>query len=135
MASKDLRFKVGGRDFFIPADAAGNYEEAEEMTDALLAKGDKPEQGVWLPGGWSKDVEILAHLQDLGVLGPDFFSLPVIAGSFWYVWDKNLDGKSREDDAEILGYVRSPDSGRVFGTYVTAGQRQRLYFTNWSRIR
>ncbi len=136
MAMKDLRFKVGEREFLIPADASGNYEEAAEMTDALLAKGDKPEQGVWLPGGvFLDDMKLISELYDLGVIPGNFFDLPVISGSFWYQWEKNIDGARDNPKFEWIARGKPEVNGRYNFIYVVPTDTQRIYFTNWSRIR
>ncbi len=136
MASKDLRFKVGEREFLIPADASGNYQKASEMTDALLEKGDKPEQGVWLPGGvFGEEIRMISQLHDLGVIPENFFELPIIAGSFWYQWEKNIDGINDNPKQEWLAFGKPQVNGRQNFIYVDPTQTQRIYFTNWSRIR
>ena len=136
MAAKDLRFKVGEREFLIPADASGNYEEAAEQTDAMIAKGDKPEKGVWLPGSvFPDDLKIIAELQDLGVISSNFFLRPVVSGGFWYKWNKNLEDSRNNPKSEWLAWIRASATGRLEGTYVVPEQKQRLFFTNWSQIR
>jgi hypothetical protein len=136
MAMKDLRFKVGEREFLIPADASGNYQKASEMTDELLEKGDKPEQGVWLPGGvFGEEIILISQLHDLGVIPENFFELPVISGSFWYQWEKNLHGINDNPKQEWLAFGKPQANGRQNFIYVDPTQEQRIYFTNWSRIR
>ncbi len=136
MASKDLRFKIGEKEFLIPADASGNYQKASEMTDALLAKGDKPERGVWLPGCvFLEEIEMLSGLHDLGVIPENFFTIPVISGGFWYQWERNLDGINDNPKQEWLAFGKPQANGRSNFIYVDPTQTQRIYFTNWSRIR
>ena len=137
MSKKDLRFAVGEREFFIPAfNVSANYEEAATMVDEMIEMGIKPKKGIWLPGSFaSREMNILVELKDLGVLSPDFFKRPVLSGSFWYQWDKNIDGWKTNLKQRFLAWVLNPVTGNIMGEWVRSDQQQRIFFTNWTSNR
>lgn len=125
---RPLRFKVGKYEFLIPEIHVGGYEKiAEEVEKAN--KQNPPSWGTWQPGSLNNGhINLLASLDELGVMPKGFFDRPVVSGSFWFNWYKGF-----SDANYRLGFGRPEKNGRTNFIEVDPSTRHSLFLTNWEK--
>jgi len=85
--SKERRFFIGDREFFIPITPQGDYHTMARWVDHM--NKEKPSRaGRWIAGGKDEDLNLLYGLGKLGVIDLTWF-FPhenVVHGASWWRW-------------------------------------------------
>jgi hypothetical protein len=84
--SKERRFFIGDREFFIPITPAGDYHTMARWVDHMNTEKRSP-AGRWTAGGKEGDVNLLLRLGELGVIDSSWFlGMNVVDGYSWWRW-------------------------------------------------
>jgi hypothetical protein len=121
-----LRFKVGGLDFLIPKEHIGGYNKMVWEIEKANREN-PPSKGEWQAGSLKTwHINLLASLDELGVMPKRFFDRPVVAGSYWFNWANLI-----SDAKYKIGYGRPEKDGGVNYIDVDTGTPQSFFLTNW----
>jgi len=104
--SKERRFFIGDREFFIPITPRGDYHTMARWVDHMNTE--KPSRaGKWIAGGKDGDIQLLYGLGQLGVIDPTWF-FPhenVVHGASWWRW-ANKEKIRKKFPNKVLGPYR-----------------------------
>lgn len=124
-----IRFSIGSLDFLIPKnyeDYVGSYADIAEAVKKAN-KENPPSKGRWEAGSLNpKHINFLASLDDLGVMPKNFFDQPIVSGSYWFNWLKEIsEAKYR------IAFGKPDKEGRETFIYVNPSTPQSFFLTNW----
>ena len=84
--SKERRFFIGDREFFIPITPEGDYHTMARWVEDMNTEKRSP-AGRWTAGGKEGDVNLLLRLGELGVIDSSWFlRRNVVHGYSWWRW-------------------------------------------------